>query len=149
MCLENTNRLFRQANLVNKFTNVCTIFYYPGRSEFAVLANAVHTPSLGVFNMGSRFGEHIVSCYYYFFFQSYCTQTVSHFVQEMVHTKNIRYITNYTVHIVSATLYLVWHTAAPRPPVKYNAFNNNYSAESRQGQLYALLARTRSRSVIT
>lgn len=30
----------------------------------------------------------------------------------MVHTKNIRYITNYTVHIVSVTLYLVWHSCA-------------------------------------
>lgn len=68
MCLENTNRLFRQANLVNEVANVCTICDYPGRSEFAVLANAVHTPSLGVFNMGSQLGEHIVSCYYYFFF---------------------------------------------------------------------------------
>lgn len=148
MCLENTNRLFRQANLVNKFANVCTIFDYPGRSEFAVLANAVHTPSLGVFNMGSRLGEHIVSCYYYFFSVVLYANSITLCTGNGPH-QNIRYITNYTVHIVSATLYLVWHTAAPRPPVKYNAFNNNYSAESRQGQLYALLARTRSRAVIT
>lgn len=147
MCLENTNRLFRQANLVNEVANVCTICDYPGRSEFAVLANAVHTPSLGVFNMGSQLGEHIVSCYYYFFSVVLYANSITLCTRNGPHQKhqvyNKLYGTHCQRHVVSRVAQL------RRPPVKYNAFNNNYSAESRQGQLYALLARTRSRSLIT
>lgn len=146
MCLENTNRLFRQANLVNEFANVCTIFDYPGPSEFAVLANAVHTPSLGVFNMGSRLGEHIVSCYYFYSVVLYAN-SITLCTRNGPHQKHQVYNKLYGTHCQRHVVFRV--AQLRRPPVKYNAFNNNYSAESRQGQLYALLASTRSRSLIT
>lgn len=111
MRLENTNRLFLQQNLVNRFVHVFTIFDYRGRSVFPVPANALLTPPLGVFNMGSRLSEHIAFCY--FFCQTYCTQTVSDFVQEVVHTEkrqvyNKLYGTHCQRHVVSRA----WHRCA-------------------------------------
>lgn len=100
--------------------------------------------------LGSWLGEHKSVIIIYIYFLSYCTQTVSHFVQEMVHTKKDHaYITNYTVHIVCATLYLWRGTTAPPPPFKYNAFNNNYSAKPRRGcSCYALVICGISKSLV-